>query len=572
MENYTNHDAFNGLVKLATTIAEVQINQRLSFKPFFLFSKNKRVGCAVGDVEYTDGAMRRFAETIRQLASAQEIKCGVLVDKVKCDVMYAQTVTPNSISIPPLDFVLFACQSQTAAPTLLLGLERNHNDNFLNFGCTQTAIPSPWLANLVPAPEDSRPDTGIDNSGGNDEIINSCEQGVSDVFVILNPGEVVGTPGQADDPALRSNRVAAKMRVLDMINAANSEWQLVGGNKIIAKLPMDRLCELPTSLGELKPVKQSKGRGRDIYFYREYGLQKYGSLCSLPTLSKHILLKSQSLSYTVKGKHVAKILGLDADSTFQRKILTRDDFGWHYIYNATVTEPGLYEIRNIAYKEIVDSYTVFDGEHKAEISLEEARLLATQLGHVDLKPIVSKAFVRNKQDRNINKLRKKELCMWMLNCAQNMGKLEHREHGDEWVSVFPQLPIKVFPRNKPEWVGFTHANLCGKSCNEFAYKGTPEYDKLMAKELNKIPQPKLEQIAKYFCNWLNEEMIIRRVLAVINHADPTKLDNLQMVVDLTKNFDTQRCAEITTKHYHNLLRLAVAQGCMLHPNQITQLL
>lgn len=573
MENYTNHGAFDALIKLATTIASVQINPRSCFRPFFLFLTNKRVGCAVGDVECADGAMRRFAETIRQLAIDREIKWGVLVDKVKCDEMYAETVTPNSISTPPHDFVMFACQSQTAAPTLLLGLERDHYNNFLNLGCTQTAIPLPWFTNLVPAPEGSRPDTGADISGGNDEMINSCDQGVSEVVMILNPGEVVGRPGQADDPALCSNRVNERMRILDMINKANSEWQSVSGNNQIAELTLDHLHEMPTSPVELNSGKQFKNRGRDIYFYREYGLQKYGPLCSLPTRSKHILLKSQSWSYTVKGNHVAKILGPDAESTFQRKILTRDDFGWHYEYRATVNEPGLFEIRNInEYSQIVDSYTVFDGKQKAEISLEEARSLATQLGHVDFMPIVSKALALNKKDKNILKLRKKELCMWMLDCAQHMGTLEHREHGAEWVGVFPKLPIKVFPCDNPEWIGFTHANLCGNSCNEYAHKGNPLYDKLMAKELNKLPQSKLEQIAKYLCRWLSEEMIIRRVLAVINHANPTTLANLQKVVDLTQNFDTQRCATITIKHYHNLLRLAAAQGCVLHTNQITQIL
>ena len=66
------------------------------------------------------------------------------------------------------------------------------------------------------------------------------------------------------------------------------------------------------------------------------------------------------------------------------------------IYSATVNEPGLFEIRSFdQFGQSVYSYTVFDGQKKAEISLVDARLLAPLLNNVDLKPIVAKALVLN---------------------------------------------------------------------------------------------------------------------------------------------------------------------------------
>ena len=578
MPSTTSPDKFKELIQLAIVIARRQVTPTtmFGFNPFFLFAQDRQVSCAVGLVDVSKGAMEQFVGAIRQLSITQQIRTGVLVAQVKCDEMYAPTITPNSVLKPPSDFIMLACQSKSDAPTFLLAVERDNYDNYLSLGRTTQAAPVSWLSNLVSAPEGLQLDDEIEKSSENVETMNGGASGITKVFVISKRRKVHVVNSPHSTPMPYDHHAATLEHILSMINAANLEYQEAGGIVQTSELCLTDLHEIPALTEDPSALasqgKQVEGRGRTVLFYHKRGLRKNGPLCTLAIHQKHIFLKSKG-GYYQKGHHVAKILGPDAAADFERQILTRDDHGWPYYHSATVNEPGLYELRSFdQFGKLVDSYTVFDGQKNAEISREAARLLAPKLNNVELKPIVAQALVLNRQDLDQKKRRKKELCLWMLNCAQNMGQLEQRSHNDHMVCVRPELPIKVIPCHKPEWVGFTHPRLCGSRWGECAWKGTPAFDKLMASTLNKLPQSELEEIAKYLCHWLQEDQILRRVLAVVNHADPNALDNLQKVVDLTENFCPELYPVIVTTHYHRFLRLASAQGCLLHTSQVTRIL
>jgi len=578
MQSPTFPEKFKELIQLAIAIARRQVTPTtvFDFNPFFLFAQENQVSCAVGLVGLSEGAMQQFVGAIRQNIITPAIKAGVLVAHVKCDEMYAPTITPNSALKPPTDFVMLSCQSKGDAPTFLLAIERDKYDNFLGLGGITQASSVPWLCNLVPATEGCQLDKRIENSDKNLEKINGDNHGVAKVFVFSKPREVRGVSSPPSTPMPYDHYTATLEHILSIINAANLEYQEAGGFDRTSELRLTELLEIPALTEDPSTLasqcKHIKSRGLTVLFYRKPGLRKNGPLCTLATHKKHVLLKSKSHNYQ-NGHHVAKIQGPDAAADFERKILTRDDHGWPYYYSATVNEPGLFEIRSFdQFGQSVYSYTVFDGQKKAEISLVDARLLAPLLNNVDLKPIVAKALVLNRQDRAQAKRRKMELCMWMLNCAQNMGQLEQRRHNNYMVVVRPELPIKVIPCHKPDWVGFTHPKLCGSRFGTVAYKGNTRFGELMAMPLNQIPQSQLEEIAKYLCNWLQEDQILRRVLAVVNHADPNALDKLQKVVDLTQNFCPDLYPQIVTTHYHRFLHLADTQGCLLHPNQLTRIL
>jgi hypothetical protein len=54
MQIPSNHDAFNGLVQIACAIAQQQIDKKYGFRPFYLFTKDKQVGCAMGEADGSD--------------------------------------------------------------------------------------------------------------------------------------------------------------------------------------------------------------------------------------------------------------------------------------------------------------------------------------------------------------------------------------------------------------------------------------------------------------------------------------------------------------------------------------
>ena len=241
---------------------------------------------------------------------------------------------------------------------------------------------------------------------------------------------------------------------------------------------------------------------------------------------------------------------------------------------AIVEQPGLYEVQNCIGREDPEiSYIVFDGKNKGEVSRDAALSLAKNLNNADLKKMAKTALLRDREKRRVNRERKKELCLWVLGTAQHMGKLESREISDYSVSVQVRLPIQVFPYNNPAFVGFGDPTLCGRKSSKSATQGSPDYQVLASKPLNKLTRSELETIAKPMLKAYDETAMIQRVLAVVHHADPTKLPNLQKAVDLTENFNPQDyCPQITTEHFHRFLRLALEQGCKLHLNQTTQIL
>ena len=100
---------------------------------------------------------------------------------------------------------------------------------------------------------------------------------------------------------------------------------------------------------------------------------------------KSITLQSRGMSYQCRGNHIAQIIGLNADSSFEREYLALAVNEWQYKQTATVSEPGLYEVRNIDADGNKDSYIVFDGVNRAEVSDQDALALAAHLAEVDLK-------------------------------------------------------------------------------------------------------------------------------------------------------------------------------------------
>ena len=288
---------------------------------------------------------------------------------------------------------------------------------------------------------------------------------------------------------------------------------------------------------------------------------------------KGITLKSRCLIYNGTGNHVAKITGSNADSSFEREYLARAESVWEFKQIVNVSEPGLYEVRNIEGRGKVDVYIVFDGKNRAKISCQAALALAAQLQGADWKQIVSNVLIPARQRQKELRLRKKELCLWVLEASQHMGQLERRNITDYYVSIQVRLPIQVFPCKNPAFVGFGDPTLCGRKSAKCAGRGSPDYQVLASKPLNKLTRSELETVAKPMLKAYDETAMVQRLLAVVNHALPKDLPNLQRAVELTVNFNPQDCCPpITTKHFHRFLRLALEQGCQLHPDQTTQIL
>jgi len=289
---------------------------------------------------------------------------------------------------------------------------------------------------------------------------------------------------------------------------------------------------------------------------------------------KYIKLKSRCRIYQCRRNHFARIIGPSLEFHFAREIFTHDDLHLESPHVAIINQPGLYEVRNVndnGDNEV--SYVVFDGKHKGEISYQDAVSFATHLTEADLKQIALKALISDRQKRKANRLRKKELCVWMLDAAQHMGNLEHRRIIDDWVGIEVRLPINVIPMRKPSYVGFSNPTLCGRNSTSGAYKGSPDFQLLISKRLNKLTRSELEKISKPMCKAYDEKAMIQRLLAVVNHAQPETLPNLQQAVDLTEHFNPRDCPyNITTEHYIRFLHLAADQGCRLHTNQITRIL
>jgi len=181
-----------------------------------------------------------------------------------------------------------------------------------------------------------------------------------------------------------------------------------------------------------------------------------------------------------------------------------------------------------------------------------------------------------------DKLGKKgELCLWILNTAQDIGKLEHRRLVQDRVQISVALPILVYPRTHPCYVGYKNPGFWWRHPKTrtpqenylFADRGCALFDQLMSKELNKFTPTELGRITSHMCKALNEGRILERALDVVAHNNDIDHQSLQKLVDLiatdpwenlTAMYDEQR--------YKKVLRLAMSQGCKLHPNQTAALL
>ena len=115
----------------------------------------------------------------------------------------------------------------------------------------------------------------------------------------------------------------------------------------------------------------------------------------------------------------------------------------------------------------------------------------------------------------------KMLCMFMLNTAQELGLLEHQRFDCRSVVIRVQLPINNdsieatgYVGKNPTYVG-RHPDAPLKDACLSADVGTPEFDKLIARDLNKLSQEKLWWIATNMARFLDEGRAVNRALAVI---------------------------------------------------------
>ena len=176
--------------------------------------------------------------------------------------------------------------------------------------------------------------------------------------------------------------------------------------------------------------------------------------------------------------------------------------------------------------------------------------------------------------------KKRELCLWILHSCQDIGKLEHRRLVQDEVQVIVSLPILVYPRTHPCYVGYKnpgfwwrHPDTRAPQANaRFADRGSPLFDQLMSKDLNKFTQADLGRITSHMCKILCEQRILDRAFDVVAHNDSISCQNLQNLVDLIATEPWENLAKSDMVRYRKFLRSTSVRGCKLTTSQVTVLL
>jgi len=142
-----NKTAFKGLIKLAADCAQWQLQQAAGFNAIFLFVKNdSTVGCVAEVPDQAGDSFRSFVRIIRDLAIAQNVTEGVLMNLM-------QEVSPSAPDAPEKQIILLVWQSRTDTMTFFVPVHRNADGSFSHLGLGESAHPFPCFAHIVPKRE-----------------------------------------------------------------------------------------------------------------------------------------------------------------------------------------------------------------------------------------------------------------------------------------------------------------------------------------------------------------------------------------------------------------------------------